>query len=97
MVSRDENKYVIYPLYFDSTVSRLNGRKVAKKYTVEKPSLENIAKAAKSLGLNPILEKDKIHPSTPWKKEGRILVEKKRTKNQTSHTTRKPTLKSESI
>jgi len=77
MVSRDERKYVIYPLYFDSAVSRLNGRKVAKKHAVEKPSLENIAKAAQSLGLNPILEKDGIHSSTPWKKEGRILVEKK--------------------
>jgi signal recognition particle subunit SRP19 len=77
MVSKDENKYVIYPLYFDNAVSRLNGRKVAKKHAVEKPSLENIAKAAKSLGLNPILEKDGIHPSTTWKKEGRILVEKK--------------------
>jgi signal recognition particle subunit SRP19 len=77
MVSKDENKYVIYPQYFDSMVSRLNGRKVAKKHAVEKPSLENIAKAAQSLGLNPILEKDRTHPSTPWKKEGRILVEKK--------------------
>ena len=77
MVSKDENKYVIYPQYFDSMVSRLNGRKVAKKHAVEKPSLENIAKAAQSLGLNPILEKDGAHPSTPWKKEGRILVEKK--------------------
>jgi signal recognition particle subunit SRP19 len=77
MVSRDENKYVIYPLYFDSAVSRLNGRKVAKKYAVEKPSLENIAKAIQSLKLKPIIEKDGIHSSTPWKKEGRILVEKK--------------------
>jgi signal recognition particle subunit SRP19 len=77
MISRDEKKYIIYPQYFDSTVSRLSGRKVAKKYAIEKPSLENLGKAAKSLGLNPILEKDKIHPSSPWKKEGRILVEKK--------------------
>ncbi|VVB60417.1 Signal recognition particle 19 kDa protein [uncultured archaeon] len=77
MVSRDENKYVIYPLYFDSTVSRLNGRKVAKKYAVEKPSLENILKAAQSLKLKLIVEKDGIHSSTPWMKEGRILVEKK--------------------
>jgi signal recognition particle subunit SRP19 len=77
MVSKDENKYVIYPLYFDSAVSRLKGRKVAKKYAVEKPLLENIAKAAQSLKLNPIIEKDGIHSSTPWKKEGRILVEKK--------------------
>ena len=82
MVSRDENKYVIYPLYFDGTVSRLNGRKVARKYAIEKPSLENIAKAAQSLKLNPIIEKDSIHSSTPWKKEGRILIEKKGPKAQ---------------
>jgi signal recognition particle subunit SRP19 len=82
MVSRDDNKYVIYPVYFDSTVSRLNGRRVAKKHAVEKPSLENLAKAAKSLGLNPVLEKDAVHSSTPWKKEGRILVEKKGSKTK---------------
>jgi signal recognition particle subunit SRP19 len=77
MVSRDDNKYVIYPLYFDRTVSRLKGRKVSQKHAVEKPSLETIAKAAKSLGFNPILEKNATHSSTPWKKEGRILIEKK--------------------
>jgi signal recognition particle subunit SRP19 len=77
MVSRNENKYVIYPLYFDRAISRLKGRKVAKKYAVEKPTLETIAKAAQSLKLNPSIEKDKIHSSTPWKKEGRILIEKK--------------------
>jgi len=82
MVSRDDNKYVIYPLYFDRSVSRLHGRKVPQKHAVEKPSLENIAKAAKSLGLNPILEKNATHSSTPWKREGRILVEKKGTKSK---------------
>lgn len=77
MVSRTDNNYVIYPIYFDTTVSRKNGRKVAKKHAVEKPSSENIAKAAKSLGYTPILEKDAAHPSTPWKKDGRILLKKK--------------------
>jgi signal recognition particle subunit SRP19 len=82
MVSRDDKKFVIYPVYFDSDVSRLNGRRVAKKHAVEKPSLENLAKAAKSLGLNPVLEKDAVHSSTPWKKEGRILIEKKGSKTK---------------
>ena len=82
MVSRDDKKYVIYPLYFDRSVSRLHGRKVSQKHAVEKPSLENIAKAAKSLGLNPILEKNATHSSTPWKQEGRILVEKKGPKSK---------------
>jgi signal recognition particle subunit SRP19 len=77
MVSKDEPKYILYPLYFDRSVSRLKGRRVPQKHAVEKPTSENIAKAAKSLGLNPLLEKDKVHSSTPWKKEGRVIVDKK--------------------
>ncbi len=82
MVSRGEDKYVVWPVYFDKSVSRLSGRKVAKKHAVEKPSIEDIAKAAKSLGLNPVLEKNCAYPSKHWKKEGRILVDKKDTKSK---------------
>jgi len=82
MVSRDEDKYVVWPVYFDKSVSKLGGRKVSKKHAVEKPSLENIAKAAKSLGLHPILEKNYAHPSKHWKKEGRLLVDKKGSKSK---------------
>ena len=82
MVSKDEDKYVIWPIYFDKSVSRLNGRKVAKKHAVEKPSVEDIAKAAKSLGLNPVLEKTVSHPSRPRKKDGRVLVDKKDSKSK---------------
>ena len=77
MVSRDEGKYVIWPIYFDKSISRLYGRKIIKKQAVEKPSLESIAKAAKSLGLHPVLERNCAHPSRHWKKEGRILIDKK--------------------
>jgi len=82
MVSRGEDKYVVWPVYFDKTVSRFSGRKIAKKHAVEKPSIEDIAKAAKSLGLNPILEKNYAYPSKHWKKEGRILVDKKASKSK---------------
>lgn len=82
MVSRGEDKYVIYPIYFDKSVSRLNGRKVAKKYAIEKPKAEDISKAAKSLGLSPILENEVAHPSRYWKKEGRVLVDKKDSKSK---------------
>jgi signal recognition particle subunit SRP19 len=82
MVSREEGKYVIWPAYFDKSFSRLKGRKVAKKYSIEKPSVEDIAKAAKSLGLNPVLEKSVAHPSCPFKKEGRILIDKKDVKSK---------------
>ena len=82
MVSKDEDKYVIWPIYFDKSISRLKGRKVARKHAVEKPSIEAISKAAKSLGLNPILQKDCSHPSSHWKNEGRILVDKKSGKSK---------------
>jgi len=82
MVSRGENKFVIYPIYFDKTISKLSGRKVSLKNAVEKPIIDDIAKAAKSLGLNPVIEKDSTHPSHPWRKEGRILVDKKGSKSK---------------
>lgn len=81
MVSRGEDKYVVYPIYFDKSVSRLSGRKVSRKNAIDKPDLENISKAAKSLGLNPILEKEVSYPSRNWKNEGRILVDKKDSKS----------------
>ena len=82
MVSRGEDKYVIYPIYFDKSVSKLAGRKVSKKQSIEKPDIESISKAAKSLGLNPVLEKNVSYPSKHWKKEGRVLVDKKDSKTK---------------
>ena len=82
MVSRGEEKYVIWPIYFDKSYTRNQGRKTSIKNSVEKPSIEDIAKVAKSLKLNPVLEKDHSHPSRHWKKEGRILVDKKESKSE---------------
>lgn len=82
MVSRGEEKYVVWPIYFDKSISRRSGRKVSIKNAVEKPSIENIAKIAKALGLNPIIENNSNHPSRYWKKEGRILIDRKETKSK---------------
>lgn len=82
MVSRGEDKYVVYPIYFDKSVSKIEGRKVSKKQAVDKPNIEDIGKAAKSLGLNPVLEKNIAHPSRHWKKEGRVLIDKKDSKSK---------------
>ena len=82
MVSREEGKLVLWPMYFDSSLTRANGRRIPKKNAIEKPLAENIAKAAKSLGLNPVLEKQSVHPSTPWKQDGRVLVDNKGPKSK---------------
>ena len=65
---------VLYPAYFDLGRSREEGRRVAKKLSVDAPTAEEIAKASRALGLTPEVEPGKAHPSTPWKREGRVLV-----------------------
>ena len=82
MVSKDENKLILWPLYFDKNLSRSKGRKISKKFAIEKPEIKKIAKAAKTLGLSPIIEKDATHPSRSWKKEGRIIIDNKNTKSK---------------
>lgn len=77
MPSRDDDTYVIWPIYFDKALTRKQGRKVSRKFAVEKPQLDTLMKAARSLGLNPIIEKSASHPSRPFLKEGRLLVDKK--------------------
>ena len=77
MVSRGDRIVVIYPEYFDASLSRSEGRKVAKKHAVQSPKLEDITKAAKLAGLKPIVEEDRSYPGKWWKKSGRLIVPKK--------------------
>lgn len=71
---KGDRPIVLYPAYFDLGRSREDGRRVAKKFAVESPSVQEIAAAAKALGLQPQVEEGKGFPATPWKKEGRVLV-----------------------
>ena len=77
---RQDDKYIIYPLYFDSSISRKDGRRIPIKLSVEKPLISEISVAAKNLGFQPILENDCSHPKKSWKNEGRILVDKEDSK-----------------
>ncbi len=70
------DKWVIWPIYFDSEASRKDGRKIAKEIAVRNPTIDEIFQAARKLGLNPLKE-EKAHPKRWWRKEGRLLVEKK--------------------
>lgn len=76
MMSRDRDFLVIWPAYFDSQRTRLEGRKVSKNLSVESPSVELIYEVCKELGLNPVLELNKRLPRSNWEKSGRILIKK---------------------
>ncbi|MDX1612064.1 MAG: signal recognition particle subunit SRP19/SEC65 family protein [Candidatus Thermoplasmatota archaeon] len=73
MVSRHDEKYVLYPAYFDSKAKRPL-RRVSTDVAVPSPTAEQVAKACAKLRLQPTLEKGKHHPARWTKAEGRVLV-----------------------
>ncbi|MBC7080643.1 MAG: signal recognition particle protein Srp19 [Thermoplasmatales archaeon] len=71
-----KDKWVIWPSYFDIEFSRKEGRKVKKSLAIKNPTIDEIFQAAKKIGLNPLKE-EKSYPKKWWRKEGRIVVDKK--------------------
>ncbi|MBW3583649.1 MAG: signal recognition particle subunit SRP19/SEC65 family protein [Euryarchaeota archaeon] len=83
MVSKRDGKIVVWPRYFDVERTRKEGRRVPKDLAVREPKAGIIAEAAKTLGLEVELEREAAHPTHWWKPEGRVLIEKKWTKEET--------------
>lgn len=63
----------LYPVYFDKTRSRAEGRKVGAELAVENPLARDIVDAAQMLGLQVGLEPEKLHPKD-WANPGRVRV-----------------------
>jgi len=78
---RDRDKYVIWPAYIDKGNSRSDGRIIPRKISITSPELKEIVQAAKELGLNPTVERDKAYPKSWWKVSGRVLMDKKGVKS----------------
>ncbi|MEM0017996.1 MAG: signal recognition particle subunit SRP19/SEC65 family protein [Candidatus Korarchaeum sp.] len=73
---------VIYPSYFDSRLSRKDGRRVPKSLSTRGPTLQDVINALKSLSIGFDVEKDKGRPSRWYKFEGRVLVDYKGRKEE---------------
>jgi len=79
---RKQNKVVLWPAYFDSTKTKLQGRRIAKGSAVTSPRLDELQKAAERCGLQPEVFPDVKHPHAPWQKTGLIVVPKSASKTQ---------------
>lgn len=74
MVSKDDGKLVLWPLYFDISEPR-PWRRVPKELASQAPTAEAIARIAAELRLKPVLERGVSHPKRWWMNEGRVLVD----------------------
>jgi len=79
---RKQNKVVLWPAYFDSTKTRLQGRRIPKELAVTSPRLDELQKAAERCRLQPEAVPDVKHPHAPWQKTGLIFVPKSASKMQ---------------
>lgn len=70
----------IWPQYMDKNLTLSEGRKISKEYCVKEPSLNEIERALKRLGLKYSVNKDASYPGKWYEKSGRILVEWDQTK-----------------
>ena len=77
---RGKGKLRVWPIYFDANYSRGEGRRVPRTKAVKDPKAEDIEKAARRLGLNPILEPTATYSKHPWRPIGVVLVDKKGSK-----------------
>lgn len=63
----------LYPVYFDKSRSRTEGRKVGAELAVENPLARDIVDAVQMLGLSAGFEPEKLHPKD-WTNPGRVRV-----------------------
>ncbi|OTB04833.1 hypothetical protein M426DRAFT_320415 [Hypoxylon sp. CI-4A] len=66
---------MLYPVYFDATRSRKEGRRVSKSLAVTNPLAREIAAACANLRLSPVFEAHRVHPQD-WANPGRVRVRK---------------------
>ncbi|KAI1805703.1 signal recognition particle, SRP19 subunit [Daldinia bambusicola] len=64
---------MLYPVYFDATRSRAEGRRVSKALAVKNPLAREIAAACAALRLSPVFEAHRVHPKD-WANPGRVRV-----------------------
>jgi signal recognition particle subunit SRP19 len=76
-----KNERILYPCYFNAALMRQEGRRVSRSRAVKEPTLADIEKAAKKSGLT-CRPEQKHHPAYWWKKEGRLVVNWDKSKEQ---------------
>jgi len=79
---REKNRIVLWPMYFDSNKSRVEGRRVPKSFTVQSPRLDEVQRAVEQLGFRCEVVSDASHPKFSWQRSGMVVVSRVGSKGQ---------------
>ena len=80
---KDYDHIVIWLDYFNKTLSRQKGRRLAKDRCIFDPSLNELIESANDAGLKPTATDDQVRfPWRPFVRSGYIILEKKMPKTK---------------
>lgn len=65
---------VLWPAYFDASLSRSAGRRVPVEQAIEEPAVDEIATAVQQVGYDAVIERHKTY-SREYEPRGRVLVQ----------------------
>lgn len=82
MPVKERKTWIIYPEYFDARLSRSDCRRVPKNIAVNSPKAEEISKILNKRDIPNRVEQHKHHPSTWFKKRGRVMINKRKKPKQ---------------
>jgi signal recognition particle subunit SRP19 len=74
LVGARDGLFILYPQYFDSSISRAQGRRVPRDQAVKAPKAIDVFHAAQKAGFDPELDPDHHHPAFWSMKAGRVLI-----------------------
>jgi len=94
---RKLDKAIIWPIYFDASKSRKEGRRVPKNLAVQSPKIMEVKEAVDKLGLKNEVRLEAHFPKTHWVKAGMLLVEKKEAKEKIIRKIAKQLMKIKSV
>jgi signal recognition particle subunit SRP19 len=75
---RQQDKLILWPVYFDSTKTRKSGRRIAKNLAISNPKASEIKEAAEKLHFACELVSDVGYAKTPWLRPSMVLIKKRK-------------------
>ncbi len=74
MAGRERKTWIIYPEYFNKSLSRSKGRRVPRSIAVNSPSPDEISEILDDLKIPNRVETQASYPSTWYRRNGRIIM-----------------------
>ncbi|MBR1369476.1 signal recognition particle [Methanocalculus chunghsingensis] len=65
---------ILYPCYFNGTLTRAEGRRIPKSLALKSPKIQDIERTARRIGISDVVIEPNSHPAHWSHREGRLRI-----------------------